>query len=273
MTRPDDGPAAGARGRQPEPPVPAAGAGPSGIPSYDALVLAGGRAKRLGTPKPGLVVAGRPLLEHALAATSGARVTVVVGPDELADATDGPGRYLLTREDPPFGGPVAGIAAGLAALPAAERTAATGGPDGPAGTAVPDDAPAPWVLVLACDVPRAVDAVPLLLAAAADTGTTDGAVDAVRAVRDGRDQWLVGLYRRAALDAAVGRLRATGSVDGAPAHRLLGALPARTVDDTAGLTDDVDTWQDAHEHDRRAGTGRTADDRTPHGTPTGRRPR
>ncbi|WP_435737314.1 NTP transferase domain-containing protein [Cellulosimicrobium sp. PMB13] len=249
----------------------------TGLPAFDALVLAGGRATRLGTPKPGLVVAGRPLLEHALAATSGARVTVVVGPDELTDATDGPARYLLTREDPPFGGPVAGIAAGLAAL----RTVAPDGnaaglldaATGSAATAAPDDAPAPWVLVLACDVPRAADAVPLLLAAAADTDATGEPVDAVHAVRDGRDQWLVGLYRRDALDAAVARLRAAGGVDSAPVHRLLGALTARTVEDAAGLTDDVDTWQDAHEHDRRAGTGRAADDRTPHGTPTDRRPR
>lgn len=248
MTRHADGSAAGAPVRQL--PDRASGAEPSGPPPYDAVVLAGGRAERLGTPKPGLVVAGRPLLEHALAATSGARATVVVGPAELADPTVGPARYLLTREDPPFGGPAAGIAAGLAALPA--------------------DAAAPWVLVLACDVPQAADAVPLLLAAVADSDTdaTGDRVDAVRAVRDGRDQWLVGLYRRDALDAAVARLRAAGGVDGAPAHRLLGALPARTVDDAAGLTDDVDTWQDAHEHDRRAGTDRAAD-----ATPEDRRPR
>lgn len=218
-----------------------------GSPVFDAVVLAGGRASRLGTPKPGLVVAGRPLLEHALAAASAARATVVVGPDELADA-----RYALTREDPPFGGPAAGIAAGLAALP--------------------DDGAAPWVLVLACDVPRAADAVPLLLAAAAGAR-----VDAVRAVRGGRDQWLVGLYRRDALDAAVARFRAEGGLDGAPAHRLLGGLDARTVEDRAGLTDDVDTWQDAHEQDRRAGTAgppgtvpdaRPGDDRTPDDGPT-----
>jgi len=196
-----------------------------GSPVFDAVVLAGGRASRLGTPKPGLVVAGRPLLEHALAAASGARATVVVGPDELADA-----RYALAREDPPFGGPAAGIAAGLAALP--------------------DDGAAPWVLVLACDVPRAADAVPLLLAAVA----ADDRAEAVRAVRGGRDQWLVGLYRRDALTSAVARLRAATGLDGAPAHRLLGGLDARTVEDRAGLTDDVDTWQDAHEQDRRAGT-------------------
>lgn len=81
-------------------------------PLFDAIVLAGGRALRLGTSKPQLVVAGARLLDHVLTATRDARATVVVGPDELASEA-----YVLTREDPPFGGPVAGTAAGLAALP------------------------------------------------------------------------------------------------------------------------------------------------------------
>jgi len=204
--------------------------------AFDAVVLAGGRAERLGTPKPGLVVAGRPLLEHALAATSGARRTVVVGPAELATPPGEPRRYSLTREDPPFGGPVAGIAAGLAALP--------------------DDGGSPWVLVLACDVPRAAEAVPALLAAVPGQGD-DAAVQAVHAVRDGREQWLVGLYARAALEHA---LTALPAVHGASVRRLLAGLPALVVPDEDGVTDDVDTWEDADEHDRRVGTARTTTD-------------
>ncbi len=108
--------------------------------AFDAVVLAGGRARRLGTSKPQLVVDGARLLDHVLAATRDARATVVVGPADLASDA-----YVLTREDPPFGGPVAGTAAGLTALP---------------------DGAAPWVLLLACDVPRAAEAVPLLVASA-----------------------------------------------------------------------------------------------------------
>ncbi|GMA24023.1 hypothetical protein GCM10025864_17820 [Luteimicrobium album] len=66
---------------------------------FDAVVLAGGRAQRLGVPKPGVTLAGRTLLDHALAAARDARRTVVVGPAELA--RDG---VTVVREDPPFGG-------------------------------------------------------------------------------------------------------------------------------------------------------------------------
>lgn len=207
--------------------------------TFDAVVLAGGRAERLGTPKPGVVVGGRPLLEHALAATAGAGRTVVVGPDELAD----PARYTLTREDPPFGGPVAGIAAGLGALPG------------------PDDGAAAWVLVLACDVPRAAEAVPALLAAARRRADEV----AVHAVRGGREQWLVGLYERAALADALAELP---TVHGASVRRLLAGLPALAVPDDDGATDDVDTWEDAREQDRRLGAGAVP---APDDTPTDRR--
>jgi len=234
--RPDDGSAPDGPDRHPALPIRARGAEPS-LP-FDAVVLAGGRAERLGTPKPGVVVGGRPLLEHALAATAGAGRTVVVGPDELAD----PARYTLTREEPPFGGPVAALAAGLAALP--------------------DDGRAPWVLVLACDVPRAAEAVPALLAAA--RGRADR-VRAVLAVRDGREQWLVGLYERAALADALAALPA---VHGASVRRLLAGLPALAVPDDDGATADVDTWEDAREQDRRLGARAVP---PPDDTPTDRR--
>uniref|UniRef100_UPI00165DB73E molybdenum cofactor guanylyltransferase n=1 Tax=Actinotalea sp. JY-7885 TaxID=2758576 RepID=UPI00165DB73E len=73
--------------------------------TFDAIVLAGGQGRRLGrVSKPDVVVAGRTLLDHALAATAGARRVVVVGPPELAR----PG-VTVVREDPPSGGPVAGV--------------------------------------------------------------------------------------------------------------------------------------------------------------------
>lgn len=196
---------------------------------YDAVVLAGGRATRLGgTPKPGIVVAGATLIEHALAATRDAARTVVVGPPDalpeaaLAAANDArPGRRVLrTREDPPFGGPVAGIDAGLRALA--------------------DERPAPWVVVLAVDVPHAAAAVPRLVDALESLGP---ASDGAWLVREEHPQWLVGGYRRGALQAALDAVRHT-SVHGVPVKRLVADLACVGIPDAAGWSDDVDTWED-----------------------------
>jgi len=226
---------------------------PPEVLAFDAVVLAGGRARRLGTSKPQLVVDGARLLDHVLAATRDARATVVVGPADLASDA-----YVLTREDPPFGGPVAGTAAGLAALP---------------------DGAAPWVLLLACDVPRAAEAVPLLVASVAGApraGTSGDVVDGVHLAAGGKAQWLVGLYRREALDAAVARVAQdvpvgdpsdgdpsggprTGTASGpspsglhgAPVRRLVSGLRLLEVEDVDGLSTDVDTWQDAESYAHR----------------------
>lgn len=80
-----------------------------------ALVLAGGASTRLGEDKPAALVGGVPLLDRVLGALSNEADVVVVGP---ARRTARPVRFVL--EQPPGGGPVAAIAAGLAQL-AAER--------------------------------------------------------------------------------------------------------------------------------------------------------
>ncbi len=85
-------------------------AGPAPISA--AVILAGGRGQRLGgLDKPALLVDGRPLLERALDAARG-RPIVVVGPPRAL-----PAGVLGAIEDPPGGGPAAGVAAGFAALP------------------------------------------------------------------------------------------------------------------------------------------------------------
>ena len=178
----------------------------------DAIVLAGGRARRLdGASKPGLMIGDRSLLDRALDAASraAARTTVVVGPVSV------PPGVLTTIEVPPFGGPVAGIAAGLALLP----------PDGDS-----------WVLVLASDVPRAAEAVPLLMERLAERSDGVHVTD-----REGRAQWLLGIYRRSALASAIALL---SEVRGASVGGLLSSLNLTSVADAQGLGDDVDTWQD-----------------------------
>lgn len=211
---------------------------------WDAIVLAGGAGRRLGgadagVVKPEVVVAGRALVDHVLAAVAGARRRVLVGPQALAR----PG-VLLTSEDPPLGGPVAGIAAGVAALdaeptrtPADERADRLD--DAPADRADEGDV----VVVLACDVPRAGLAVPALVAAARRPG-----VDAARLVDDeGRPQNLVAAYRLGALRRAVAALGAgPGGVRDSSVRRLVAPLTFADVPDPGGAAADADTWPAIH---------------------------
>lgn len=182
---------------------------------YDAVLLAGGRASRMsGIDKTALVADGLALSDHAVAAAARARSVVLVG---LRDGRTAPDGVVVTREEPPFGGPVAGIAAGLEAVPA----------------------PAPWTLVLACDLVRPERAVDALLRSADDTVDADGfvAVD-----EDGRRQPLLALYRSSALRDAV---RALGDPTDAAVRRLTAGLRLVEVPLSGGLCADVDEPADA----------------------------
>jgi len=135
----------------------------------DAIVLAGGHARRLGgRDKTALDVGGRPLLDRVLLALPPCGTVVVVGPSRPTAVP-----VVWTREDPPGTGPVAGIAAGLACVTASE------------------------VLVLAGDMPFLTTEVLVgLLAEVSDDGAL--LVDA-----DGREQYLCSAWRTTALRHAV----------------------------------------------------------------------
>jgi molybdopterin-guanine dinucleotide biosynthesis protein A len=185
---------------------------------FDAVILAGGRSSRLGgSPKSALMFDGATLLERSLAAAADARRTVVVGPE----AAGLPGGVLTAREDPPFAGPAAAIAAGLDALRGA--------------------GPADLVLVLACDMPRVGEAVRALLDALPGTGA-DGVM---AASADGRLQPLAGFYSTAALERAVQAAAARNALVHGSVFALLASLDVQAVVVPAGSTDDVDTWDDA----------------------------
>jgi molybdopterin-guanine dinucleotide biosynthesis protein A len=207
---------------------------------FDAIILAGGRSSRLGgVPKAGLTYDGATLLTRSLRAAAAAGRIVVVGPDP-GDLADG---ILTCREEPPFAGPAAAIAAGLSALAADHAGRADAGRNPAAGNSA--GTPAPFTLVLACDMPRSAAAVSTLVAAlAAPPGGEAG--DGVMAVSaDGRKQPLAGFYSTAALqrsaaDAARGR-----GLENASVFALLARLDVREVRVPPGSTDDVDTWDDA----------------------------
>ncbi|WP_084477741.1 NTP transferase domain-containing protein [Nocardia jejuensis] len=147
--------------------------------TLDAIVLAGGRASRMGgVDKPAIVVGGQSMLDAALAAVIDCDRTVVVGPHR----PELPPEILQTQEIPAGAGPVAAIASGLGAL-----TGATTG----------------LVVVLAADMPFLnATAVRELLSQAKESGS-----DAVFATdASGRPQYLVGVWRRTALLEALNRL-------------------------------------------------------------------
>ncbi|MDF2704537.1 MAG: molybdopterin-guanine dinucleotide biosynthesis protein [Nonomuraea muscovyensis] len=127
---------------------------------YDAVILAGGEARRLGgVDKPGLTVGGRTLLQRVVAAVPDAGRVVVVGP-----ARELPG-VVFTREDPPGGGPVPALRAGLREVTAAR------------------------VALLAGDLPFLG---PSHVTALLDAGGRPGGAVAVDG--DGREQWLHGVW-------------------------------------------------------------------------------
>lgn len=205
---------------------------------FDAIILAGGRSSRLGgVPKSGLIYDGATLLERSLSAAGAAGTTVVVGPDP----GNLPGGVLTCRENPPFAGPAAAIAAGLAALAADHASRHESA------------APAPLTLVLACDMPRSADAVRALaeslappVAVAPEREQERDGADGVMAVSaDGRKQPLAGFYGTAALQRCVVDAARRGSLENASVFALLARLDVREVRVPPGSTDDVDTWDDA----------------------------
>lgn len=180
-----------------------------------AIVLAGGSGRRMGgAVKPLLEVGGRTLLAQAVTALVrfGADPIVVVGP-RLADAEVERAPVVWTREDPPGGGPVAGIAAGLAHVDS------------------------PWVCVLAGDLVHHARVVERLARHWSDSAAADGI--AFRA--EGHPQWLAGLYHAASLRSA---LAAAETHHGAAVRAVLGGLAIDWIVDDDGLTADIDSPDD-----------------------------
>ncbi|MEU1274109.1 NTP transferase domain-containing protein [Streptomyces sp. NPDC005799] len=181
--------------------------------AYDAVVLAGGAARRLGgADKPGLRVGGRALLDRVLAACADARRTVVV-----AEPRPTPRPVLWAREDPPGGGPLAALGAGL------RHTTAD------------------HVVVLSADLPFLEAQTVWRLLAALRAGSADAVLltDA-----DGRDQPLVAAYRAPALGRALAALSTEhDGLTGLPLRRLTAGLDLTRVPDPVASFD-CDTWDD-----------------------------
>lgn len=82
-----------------------------------AIVLAGGRSSRFGRDKLAAAIGGRPLLDHAIEAVQAVAtdVVVVLAPGTTRALPDG---VAIAHDFTADEGPLAGVVAGLAALPA-----------------------------------------------------------------------------------------------------------------------------------------------------------
>ncbi|WNZ10141.1 NTP transferase domain-containing protein [Streptomyces sp. 11x1] len=189
--------------------------GDPGTDVFDAVVLAGGAARRLGgTDKPAVRVGGRALLDRVLRACAAAGTTVVV-----SDPRPTARPVLWAREEPSGGGPLAALDAGL------RHTTA------------------PYVVVLSADLPFLDEKTVrrLLDALRADEGTADGVLVTDP---DGRDQPLVAAHRAEALRRELARLAVEhDGLTGLPLRRLTAALRLTRITDPLASFD-CDTWDD-----------------------------
>lgn len=173
--------------------------------AFDAVILCGGSGRRLdGADKAALVVGGRSLLDRAVAAVTSASTTIAVGPRHETER-----EVAWTVEDPPGGGPVAAMVAGL--------------------DLVTEDV----AVILGVDFPFVEERhVHHLL----ERINGDGAIVADAT---GRHQFLVGAYRASALRRAL--------MDRDPyemaVKELVADLDLVVVDDPR-VAQDCDTWAD-----------------------------
>src|SRR2546423_13073836 len=85
--------------------------------SITGIVLAGGRSSRFGSDKMVVAYRARPLLFHAIESVASVadEIVLVVAP-RAAAPDDLPSGVRLARDEDAYGGPLRGLAAGLAGV-------------------------------------------------------------------------------------------------------------------------------------------------------------
>lgn len=197
------------------------------IPAATAIVLAGGRSSRFGRDKLAEPIAGRPMVQHALAAVAAVAADVLIAVPPVGQPASIPrsarGRPVRIVRDPePFGGPLVAV---LAALERAGQ---------------------PYAIVVGGDMPRLVTSVLAALVRALDAAPD---ADAVVLEYRGRARPLpVALRVGVATPAARRRLaegeRSLQALLAAIRVRRLGEPAWRALDPAAGTLTDVDRPED-----------------------------
>jgi molybdopterin-guanine dinucleotide biosynthesis protein A len=191
-----------------------------------AIVLAGGASSRFGADKLAAELDGWPLLHHALAAVDevAATIVVVLAPDAAAPALPTLRARLLVAHDlATHQGPLAGLAAGLAALEAGVQHALLVGGD------MPSLVPVVLRLLLG-----ALDADPALGAATLEAEPTASLPMAIRPSLAGPAAGELLAEGRRALRGLLARVPAT----------VVSAAEWRALDADAVTLRDVDTRRD-----------------------------
>lgn len=166
-----------------------------------AIVLAGGRSSRFGGDKLAAIVDGRPLLEHSIDAARSVASTVVVVLAPGA-ARELPEAVIVAHDTLAFEGPLAGLAAGLDAMPGdIERVLVVGG-----------DMPSLSGPVLALLMDALVEAGEPSAAVLDEGGPMPMAVRASRAAPAARDLLAAGERRLRSLPARLGATVVAGTL-------------------------------------------------------------
>lgn len=178
----------------------------SGSAEVTAVVLCGGESRRFGSDKTAALLHGRTLLDHVLDGLPYNWPVVCVGAERPTCR-----KVPWVREDPPGGGPLAGVVAGA-------RAAAT-----------------PLLVVLAADMPYASEVAPRLVAALPAKGEPKGVC-----ARDdsGQVNPLLAAYRRKDL------LDLVGDSGHDRAAKTLLRLPHAVLDVSGPAAADVDYPED-----------------------------
>lgn len=193
--------------------------------AWTAVILAGGRGKRLGNvEKSQLQVGDQTLLDAVISGLPAGVPVVVVGPEI---ATTRPVRFCL--EEPRYGGPVAGICAAIEHLST------------------------PLVALLATDMPKAGSLATALVEECQDL---DADLDGLVPIdEEGRRQSLCSVLRTAALRAAIDALPATTDVSMRALFANLALHERQLTASESAVIIDVDTAADLEWLRRSSGQG------------------